>query len=276
MIEKKLKVAVISSKGGVGKSTISMQLVVPYIFERCGKQTINHYEFDDENNDSSSFGASTLSKRKQINVSSPILREELAEIFAQDEALCLDIGANKTTMTLIEALNDSGMINFLDFVVIPILDGEQDGINASFIYSVLKGCKQSLKFIFVLNRVNNLEYAHYQFENYFGDSRGIFKNINAVVDNLFEEDKENYLLMLDDEIIKYSRRFGLTIYEIEQQKKDFTKALENSFSNLSTKEEIKLLSFKNYIAKSANSYVNDVLFVAFKKIDNILEGEKNE
>jgi len=193
MIERKLKVAVISSKGGVGKSTVSMQLVVPYIFERCGKNIVNHYEFDDENNDSSSFGASSLSRRKQVNVSSPLLREELAEIFAQDEALCLDIGANKTTMTLIEALNDSGMINFLDFVVIPILDGEQDGINASFIYSVLKGYNQNLKFIFVLNRVKNLDYAHYQFENYFGDSRGIFKNINAVVDNLFEQDKENYL-----------------------------------------------------------------------------------
>ena len=276
MIEKKLKVAVISSKGGVGKSTISMQLVVPFLFERSGKSIVKHYEFDDENSDSSSFGASLLSTRKQVNVSSPLLREELAEIFAEDEALCLDIGANKTTMTLIEALNDSGMINFLDFVVIPILDGEQDGINTSFIYSVLKGYNQNLKFIFVLNRVKDLEYAHYQFENYFGDSRGIFKNINAVVDNLFEEDKDNYLLMLDDEIIKYSRRFGLTIYEIEQQKKDFIEALGNSFTNLSTKEEIKLLSFKNYIAKSAKSYVNDVLLVAFKKIDTILEGKNYE
>ena len=276
MIEKKLKVAVVSSKGGVGKSTVSMQLVVPYIFERCGKQSVRHYEFDDENNDSASFGASALSTRGQVSVSSPLLREELAEIFAQDEALCLDIGANKTTMTLIEALHDSGMINFLDFVVIPILDGEQDGINASFIYSVLKGYNDKLKFIFVLNRVKDLEYAQYQFENYFGDARGIFKNINAVVDNLFEEDKDNYLLMLDDEIIKYSRRFGLTIYEIEQQKKDFIKALEGSFANLSTKEEIKLLSFKNYIAKSASSYVNDVILKAFDKIDTILEGKVHE
>ncbi len=136
---KKLKVAVISSKGGVGKSTISMQLVVPYLFKRNNSELISHYEFDDENNDSSSFGASTLAKRKQVSVSSPLLREELAEIFSKNESICLDIGANKTTMTLIEALSDSGMINFLDLVVIPILDGEQDGINASFIYSVLKG-----------------------------------------------------------------------------------------------------------------------------------------
>ena len=277
MREKKLKVAVISSKGGVGKSTISMQLVVPYLFERSGKSIVKHYEFDDENsNESASFGASILSAKEQISVSSPLLREDLAEIFAQDEAVCLDIGANKTTITLIEALNDSGMINFLDFVVIPLLDGEQDAINASFIYSILKSYNQNFTFVFVLNRVKNMEYAPYQFENYFGDSRGIFKNINSVVDNLFEEDKDNYLLMLDDEIIKYSRRFGLTIYEIELQKKDFIEALGNSFTNLSTKEEIKLLSFKNYIAKSAKSYVNDVLLVAFKKIDTILEGKKYE
>ena len=270
MINKKLKIAVISSKGGVGKSTISMQLIIPYLFEKNNQKVVNHYEFDDENNDSANFWATEISKREQISVSSPILREEIANIFAKDETLCLDIGANKTTMTVIDALNDSGMINFLDLIIIPILDGEQDGINASFIYSVLKGSNPNLKFVFALNRVKDMEYAHYQFENYFGDTRGIFKNINAVVDNLFEEDKENYLLMLDDEIIKYSRRFGLTIYEIERQKKDFIQALKTSLSTLSKEDEIKLLSFKNYISKSATVYVEEILQVAFNKLDEIL------
>lgn len=275
-MSKKLRVAVISSKGGVGKSTVSMQLVVPYLFEKNGFTPISHYEFDDENNDSSSFGASALSTRRQVSVSSPLLREELAEIFSQDDSICLDIGANKTTMTLIEALNDSGMINFLDLVFIPILDGEQDGINASFIYSVLKGYNEKLKFVFVLNRVRDAEYVKYQFENYFGDVRGIFKNINAVIDNLFAQDEENFLLMMDDEIIKYSRRFGLTIYEMAKQKKDFIGALKNSIENLSQEQEIKLLSFKNYISKSASSYEKDVLNVAFKRIDKILYGENHE
>jgi len=273
-MSKKLRIAVISSKGGVGKSTISMQLIIPYMFEKNNLKTVSHYEFDDENNDSSSFGDSSLSVRRQVSVSSPLLREELAEIFAKDESICLDIGANKTTMTLIEALNDSGMVNFLDLVVIPLLDGEQDSINASFIYSVLKGYNPKLKFVFVLNRVKEAEYVEYQFENYFGDIRGIFKNINAVSDNIFDEDKDNYLLMLDHDIVKYSRRFGLTIYEMTKQNRDFIGALKNSFSNFSQEDEIKLLSFKNYISKSANSYEKDVLNVAFKKIDKII-GEKD-
>jgi len=266
----KLKVAVISSKGGVGKSTISMQLITPYLYEKNGKKAITHYEFDDENSDSSSYAASNLSVRHQLNVSSPLLREELAEIFALDEMMCLDIGANKTTMTLIEALNDSGMINFLDFVVIPMLDGEQDGINASFIYSVLKGYNPDLKFVFLLNRVKEIEYVKYQYENFFGDVRGVFKNINAVVDNLFDEDRENYICMLDDEIIKYSRRFGLTIYEMAHLEKNFIDELKNLKQSDSKATEVKLLSFKNYIAKSSKAYHKDVLQVAFNDLDIIL------
>ena len=278
-MDKKLKIAVISSKGGVGKSTISMQLIVPYLFEKLEHERdriIAHYEFDDENNDSFSFGASCLSKREQVSVSSPLLREVVTDILSKDETICLDIGANKTTMTLIEALNDSGMIYFLDLVVIPMLDGEQDGINASFIYSVLKGYRPDLKFLFVLNRAKDEEHAQYQFENFFGDVRGIFKNINAVKDNIFPEDTQNYLLMLDDDIIKYSRRFGLTAYEMARQDRDFANELKNLQNDISQEEAIKLLSFKNYIAKSAKKYNDDVLQKAFEKIDLILQGEHNE
>lgn len=268
-MKKKLKIAVISSKGGVGKSTVSMQLIVPYLFEKS-QEVVSHYEFDDENSDSSSFGASHLSKRAQISVASPLLRETLATLLAKDESICLDIGANKTTMTLIEALDDSGMIHYLDLVVIPMLDGEQDGINASFIYSVLKGYRPDLNFLFVLNRAKDEEFYKYQFENFFGDARGIFKNINAVIDNIFDEDKENYLLLLDDEIIKYSRRFGLTVYEIAKQDRDFSSELKGLKSDFSKEDSIKLLSFKNYIAKSAKSYELEVLQSAFSKIDTIL------
>jgi hypothetical protein len=270
MTNNKLKIAVISTKGGVGKSTITMQLVTPYLYEKNAKNPISYYEFDDENHDSSSFGDSKLSNRRQIDVSSPLLNDELSEIFAKDEIMCLDIGANKTAMILINALSDTGMINFLDLVLIPMLDGEQDGINASYIYTTLKWINPNLKIAFVLNRVKKLDYAKYQFENYFGDIRGIFKNINSVSDNLFGGDEENYILMLDDEVIKYSRRFGLSVYEIAEQKRDFITEIKDSLADLSKQEEIKLLSFKNFVLKTANSYKEDVLEVAFSKLDDIL------
>ncbi|MEA1917029.1 MAG: ParA family protein [Campylobacterota bacterium] len=276
MSDKKLKIAIVSSKGGVGKSTIAMQLVAPYLYEKNNHQPIAYYEADDDNSDRLSFGGSSLTKRESIEVFTPLLRDNLTDIFATNETTCLDIGGNKTTNTVIEALNDSGMIHFLDLVVIPLLDGEQDSINATIVYSLMKGYNSKLKFIFVLNRAQSHKYVKYQFENYFGDVRGIFQDVYSLKHYLFEEDKNRYAVMVEHDIIKYSRRFGLTTYEIALQERDFISELKLNMSEMSQEQEVRLLSFKNYVSKSAKSYHEDVLQLAFKELDKVLQGEKNE
>lgn len=267
---KNLKVIVISSKGGVGKSTVSMQLIAPYLKEMSG-EVVPFYEFDDENCDSLSYGASELTTREVVEVGSTILKEELTDIFSKDENACLDIGGNKTTTIVLDALDESGMIHFVDLAVIPLLDGEQDGINASIIYTTLKDMKPDLKFVFVLNRAKNHRYIKYQFDNFFGDVRGILSDTQAIKNYLFDGDFENYIVMLDDDIIKYSRRFGLTIYEIAQMQKDFTELLKLNKEKKSKEQELKVISFKNYIQKASSSYYEDVLQPAFLKLNQIME-----
>lgn len=265
-----LKIIVVSSKGGVGKSTISMQLIAPFLYEFNGNNPVSFYEFDDENSDCLSYGDSKLTKRRIVEVSSPILREDLTDMFLKEETACFDIGGNKTTTIVLNAFNESGMIHFVDLVVIPLLDGEQDGINAIVIYSILKDMRPDLKFIFVLNRAKNHRYVEYQFDNFFGDIRGIFENNNSVINCIFGED-DNYIAMIDDDIIKYSRRFGLTIYEIAHQNKDFISLLKLNMQEMSPEQEIKLTSFKNYIKKTSDTYYEDVLILGFSKLKSILE-----
>lgn len=272
MKNKNLKIAVVSSKGGVGKSTITMQLIAPFLYELNDKKPVFFYEFDDENNDCLSYGDSQLTKRKIVEVSSPILREYVTEMFARDEIACFDIGGNKTTTIVLNAFNESGMIHFVDLVVIPLLDGEQDGINAVVIYSILKDMRPDLKFLFVLNRAKNHRYIKYQFDNFFGDLRGIFENNNSVMNCVIDDD-HNYSVMLDDDIIKYSRRFGLTIYEIAHQNKDFISLLKLNMANISQEQEVKLISFKNYIKKASDTYYENVLKLGFNKLKSILECE---
>lgn len=272
MKNKNLKIAVVSSKGGVGKSTITMQLIAPFLYELNDKKPVFFYEFDDENNDCLSYGDSQLTKRKIVEVSSPILREYVTEMFARDEIACFDIGGNKTTTIVLNAFNESGMIHFVDLVVIPLLDGEQDGINAVVIYSILKDMRPDLKFLFVLNRAKNHRYIEYQFDNFFGDIRGIFENNNSVMNCVIDDD-HNYSVMLDDDIIKYSRRFGLTIYEIAHQHKDFISLLKLNMANLTQEQEVKLISFKNYIKKASDTYYENVLKLGFNKLKSILECE---
>jgi len=273
-MKKNKKIMVISSKGGVGKSTITMQLIAPYLYQ-LNNEKIFYYEFDDENNDCLSYGDSSLTNRKIVDVSTDMLRENITDIISKDETACFDIGGNKTTTIVLDALNENGMIHFIDLVVIPLLDGEQDGINASVVYSILKGMCPELKFLFVLNRAKNHRYIQYQFDNYFGDVRGIFNENRSVKNYLFDEDKGKHTVMLDDDIIKYSRKFGLTIYEIAKQDIDFIAQLKLKMSSLTETQEIKLNSFKNYIQKSSKSYYDDVLQPAYKKIDEVL-GENND
>ena len=275
MKKNNLKIVVVSSKGGVGKSTISMQLVAPFLYEQNNKKPVSFYEFDDENSDCLSYGDSSLTTRKIMEVASSVLREEVVELFSKDETACIDIGGNKTTTIVLDALNESGMIHFVDLVIIPLLDGEQDGINAVIVYSILKDMRPDLKFVFALNRAKNYRYIEYQFDNFFGDVRGIFQNNNSVKNCVFDNCDNNYIVMLDDDIIKYSRRFGLTIYEIAHQNKDFIALLKLNMKEFSREQEIKLISFKNYIKKASETYYEDVLKLGFDKLKYILE-KKND
>ena len=275
MENRRLKIVIISSKGGVGNSTIAMQLITPYLYQKNGNKPIEYYELDDENMDYLSFGDSQLSYRRELKVDTPLFREDLVKIFRSDKNTCIDVGSNKNSSIVIEALDDSGMLNFVDLVVIPLLDGEQDGINATMTYLQLKSCNPSLKFLFVFNRAKSAEYLEFQFENFFGDMRGIFKNQYAVRDHLFDEDKSNFIPFLEDEIIKNSRRFGLTIYEIATQNRDFNRELRENISDINKENRVKLLSFKKFVNKSAVNYLENVLEVAFKNIDEIL-GENSE
>jgi cellulose biosynthesis protein BcsQ len=275
MENKRLKIVVVSSKGGVGNSTLAMQLVTPYLYQKNGNEPIEYYELDDENRDYLSFGDSQLSYRRELIVDTPIFREELIKLFRSDKSTCIDIGSNKNSSIVIDALDDSGMLNFVDLVVIPLLDGEQDGINATVAYLQLKSCNPNLKFLFVLNRAKSAEYLEFQFENFFGDMRGIFKNQYSIRDNLFDGDKDNFIPFVEDEIIKNSRRFGLSIYEIATQNRDFNRELRENILDLTKEKRVKLLSFKNFVNKSAVNYLENILQPAFKKIDKII-GEVHE
>lgn len=264
----KLKVLVVSSKGGVGKSTISMQVIAPYLFEKNNGKKVKFYEFDDENIDSLSYGASNLTKREPIDVEEFVIMDKFIEILSKDEYCCIDVGGNKSTSLCLETLNDCGMINNIDLAIIPLLDGEQDGINAITIYNELKSISNDIKILFALNRMKNEKFIKYQFDNFFGDVRGVFEDKNAVLNKVGQDKSEDYISIEDSEMIKYSRKFGMTIFEIAAQKRDFTLELEKA----DEEREKKLIAFKNYVYQHSKKYYESTLKSNFKKIDKFLKG----
>ena len=263
---KKLKVLVVSSKGGVGKSTVSMQVITPYLYEKNNKQAISFYEFDDENIDSLSYGASNLSNREVIDVEEYIIMEKFIEILSKDEYSCIDVGGNKSTSLCLSTISDCGMIGEIDLAVIPLLDGEQDAINAKKTYEKLRELDPSLIIIFALNRVKNQKFIEYQFDSFFGDVRGIFDDSTSLVNYI--DEKENYICVEDSDIVKYSRKFGMTIYEIAFQDRDFI----SEFKDANEEKQKKLIAFKNYVYQHGKKYYDNTLKNCFEKLDSILKG----
>ena len=53
------------TKGGVGKSTVAMQVIAPYLYKKHGKK-ITYIEIDDENNDSRSFTRTEIVDKRML------------------------------------------------------------------------------------------------------------------------------------------------------------------------------------------------------------------
>jgi hypothetical protein len=265
--KKSLKIIVVSSKGGVGKSTVAMQVVAPYLYINNSQKPINFYEFDDENIDSLSYGGSNLTTREPIDVEEFILMDKFIDILSSNKHCCIDVGGNKSTTMCLDALNDCGMGNLVDLAIIPLLDGEQDAINAKNVYLKLKECNPDIKILFALNRVNNPKYIQYQFENFFGDVRGIFEDEYALVNHITNDEKENYIAINNDDVIKFSRRFGITVYEIAVQNRDFV----SEFKSANEQKMKKLVGFKHFVYQNSKKYYEQTLKICFDKIDTLVK-----
>jgi hypothetical protein len=265
--KKNLKILVVSSKGGVGKSTVSMQVIAPYLYINNNNKPIKFYEFDDENVDLLSYGGSKLTTRQAIDVEEFILMDTFIDILSNNNSCCIDVGGNKSTTLCLDALASCGMSSMIDIAIIPLLDGEQDAINAKKIYHKLKECNESIKIIFALNRVNNLKYLEYQFENFFGDIRDIFNDDDAIIHSILEEEKENFIAIENSDMIKFSRKFGITIFEIAKQDRDFTEEIEDE----TDEKKKKLIAFKQFVSQNSKKYYKKNLKSCFSKLDKILK-----
>ncbi len=262
------KIVVLNAKGGVGKSTISMQVIVPYLYTRNGNRVVNYYEFDDENEDSKSFINSKLVNSKQIKVSEKNLRDPITDIVLKEEAMCIDVGANKTTTYFVSSLIDSGMIDAIDLIVIPLSDGELDAINAIELYYKIKESGSNIKIIFILNRYNELRAVDSQFDIFLGDKRGFF-DTQGFIENVLEKDR-NYVTLADSDAIKYCRSFGTTVWELAHLDRDLSAQLRDAIKEKRDKQEIKLLSFKRALKGDCELLTTKNLEPIFERIDNIL------
>ncbi len=184
------------------------------------------------------------------------------------EGSIVDIGGNKTTSILLDALEGSGMIEGFDLFVIPLMDGEQDAVNAIRVYKRVRAISSSIAILFALSKVDRNMSLEMQFFDWVGDVKDRINGVPGLIEEVAEKDR-NMIFIHSSDVIKYSRIFGNTVYEIagkslEEMKVQLSQAIKNKEGDVAHK-----LSYKMNILHKSIRYKKETLEPCFSTLKGI-------
>lgn len=254
------KILVINGKGGVGKTTASIELFAPYLYLNNNLQKTTVYSFDEENYLNNFYENSDVVNIKAKRVNNVDMEDTISSVVLKDKPLVVDVGANKTTTYTLAALENTGLIFAFDLIAIPITDGEQDTLNAKSIYNAIKRIDKSINVVFILSRYVEGRDITLQFESFF----------ELLFPLLSEKDKV-FIKLTDSDAIKYAKKASKTIYELSMDKTNYDSMIKESLKNKESKDEILKITKQKMALKIAQNYRVDVLNNAFEVLNTIKE-----
>lgn len=257
------------TKGGVGKSTVAMQVIAPYLYKKHGKK-ITYIEIDDENNDSKSFTRTEIVNKRMLGTNK---LTELDELILMDDnhEVIIDVGGNKTSSLVLDEIKKVGTFNNIKWII-PLGDGELDGKNAIATMKRIKKIEDnpSENIMFALNRAISMQpdYIEEQFINFFGHK---YIDSNSVICDFVKNPK--YFPVKNDKVITMSRYLGSTVWEMAYNNTDFAqKAIKAK--ELGDIESARKYLFFRRIQTDAKDYVITVLNKIFCDLDTWIDIKK--
>lgn len=254
------------TKGGVGKSTVAMQVIAPYLYKKHGKK-ITYIEIDDENNDSRSFTRTNIVEKRMLGTNR---LTELDELILMDDnhEVIVDVGGNKTSSLVLEEIKKVGSFGNVKWII-PLGDGELDGKNAIATMKKIKKIEEKPEenMIFALNRAISMEpdYIEEQFINFFGHK---YLDSNSVMFDFIKD--PSYFAVKNDKVITMSRYLGSTVWEMAYNNTDFAaKAVQAK--ELGDIEAARKYLFFRRIQTEAKDYVLQVLNKIFFQLDGWID-----
>lgn len=267
---KKLKILIGNGRPGLGKSTVAMQLIAPYIFMKNGNNKIPLYtlETDSDSNVSSTYILDAIS----IEVKENTFDNSMIRLLTKDEHAIYDIGGGKSTQIVMDALVNTGLIYGIDLFVIPLTDGRHEARKTKEFYDFIKANHKNANIVFVLNKVaSNACYDDVclQYIDFLGDRNFMVDAIVGIIEDIEKQDR-NLVYLHNDDIIKYSIREEKTVFEIAFT--DTTKSdilLKEAILN-NENSKIKFLSAKKNNISKAKNYYETSIEPSIKKFDDLL------
>ncbi|MFA7084062.1 MAG: hypothetical protein WC141_05945 [Arcobacteraceae bacterium] len=257
------------TKGGVGKSTVAMQIIAPFLYKKHGKK-ITYIEIDDENNDSKSFTRTDIVNKRMLGTNR---LTELDELILTDDnhEVIVDVGGNKTSSLVLDEIKKIGTYNNVKWII-PLGDGELDGKNAISTMNKIRKIEPNAEknIFFALNRAINMEsdYIEEQFINFFGHK---YLNSDSVICDFVKDPK--FFPVKNDKVITISRYLGSTVWEMAFNNTDFAQKAVQAKELGDLASARKYLFFRRMQTESKD-YTIDVLYKIFAKLDQWIEIKK--
>jgi len=228
----------VSSKGGVGKSTISYQVLTALAYEMMGQQKVRLIEVDD-NNKTDTFNSAIFSSQS-FRVDKGI-DETLKSLFdvLSDEVVVVDAGggndSNKVLDSLLSLQMDENIIYF-----IPVLKNKSGMKNLLDTYNKIRE-KSSSKIVIVLNQAagKDDDALVNEFLYFYGNKE---LKVNGAFADAYKDENIFITYLQDTNVYDLSESFGLTAYEIAKEKIDINKFLKEEREK-GYEEFMKALSF---------------------------------
>ncbi len=261
---------VVNTKGGVGKSTASIQVLSAYLSLSSGGTGLNFVEIDDENKSVNKFSQSSILSNAKI-VSTEMLDEFIENSVFQIDDLIIDVGGNKTATMFLNELKKKGGFLAPATYYIPLLDGDQDAMNAEETFKLIREFDKDSRIIYVLNRAvnkNNVELLKRQFIFFFGEEV-------LDIEEVTKDNKTYYVALNNNDVYKIAGKLQKTIYELskENHDKEFKEVAELYWEDRNNMEVYKRLRKLQKLKDSANEskeLVRTEYANLFSQLDDIL------
>lgn len=198
-------VMVVNTKGGVGKSAFSMQLVAPYLLSRFGNASL--FEVDDYNFDASDYDSSMV-ECQSIRVGNEIDRAaETLRIELSGKNAVIDVGGNETAGSLIEAIGKNRLYHTFGAIIIPVTQTGKDVENAEKTLAMIKEQFRGYKGkVFLgLTRIP----SKYSWDD-------IAYRLPDLVKLAEKESVDGVITLPTDDSIPLSRKLGMTAWELSE------------------------------------------------------------
>lgn len=255
-----MKIAVLNTKGGSGKSTNSFQVACSFFVNKG--ENVELIEIDDENADSANFTESIIKSKRLILGDGSKIENQLFDTFGDKSVNQIaDVGGNKTTTAVIAAMLETRIYLNFDLFIVPIAGGYQDLQNAIKTTELIKPFNKPI--VYALSRarcdVSDTDGVHFQYADYFST----FPNAP-------------YYVLRDSHAVDLSRKLKKDIWSLAHDDAPLEKLQDKLVQALEEGDRAAQKMYHSFIKvyKGSKEFVETSLKPAFAVIEQLTQPQK--